>query len=834
VVTNAADLALPLLTGRRAIVLSITPVPGTPVPGTPSVHVIESPTADEMAALLPPDGPLHVRCLVDVSRLVDAHDQARLHDLAFLAAQQVARRGGKGSSVLTVLFAGLSATGTPAPVVGLFTGLVKSISLELESAVVRCVVTDRSDLAAALAEMVGETALTPTLPGVWYRGGERLVPRIVRAPRRGRRPLIVTDDDVVVAVGGARGITAEVLKDLTTTVRPTIFVIGRKDLDGDARRLQEHGGPDGLASRATFISSWRRTSPGRSVGEANARYEQLTEVADSLRTLALLRDRCGAGRVRYLAADVMDATATRVAVDEILAAEDHVGLLLYAAGANRASALATKTLADFRFVRDVKHLGYLNVRAAFGDRLPRTWINFGSFIGLTGQIGEPDYASGNDFLDMAAVAHSREGLDERTIGWAYWREVGLGANAVMAAFLEKSGLYTPMSTREGVRHFRAELGSEPLPLMFQFGDLELAAVRDKIPGAIRDESRPSVAPSVAATPSPPALPPFVSRVALREEGRCDVEVDFRPSAFGLLEHHLVRGRATLPGMFVPEMAAEAAAILEPSRVVVGFRNIAFRRFLRLEAESLPGSTKRVEARTVRRDRESTVVRGRGGRPGRVPRRSPVARPGHALRARRGAGRPVPRGAPVAVLASRGRHPGAGSVPPRGERRPAHRPVRDDHGHGHHAPRHAGPPAARPRAPRGLARPAGGAGDGPRRPGARRRARPPGRPVAAHRRPPLGGSHRPLPPAQRRGPVPARRGRRAVRDTAGARRAVVGAEPLRRLPRQRRGALRDERRDGGRAGPLRPGRSGGRAADGSGPGRGTGMTRSTKARRKDIP
>src|SRR6185436_3653229 len=112
----------------------------------------------------------------------------------------------------------------------------------------------------------------------------------------------------------------------------------------------------------------------------------------------------------------------------------------------RAASLPKKSFESFRAVRDLKVQGYQNLRHAFWNRPPRMWCNFGSFVGFTGQIGELDYASGNDFLGTAAEYTSRSlGGDEFTVCWTVWSEVGMvQAHPLTSALTKRMGRYSSM------------------------------------------------------------------------------------------------------------------------------------------------------------------------------------------------------------------------------------------------------------------------------------------------------------------------------------------------------------------------------------------------------
>src|SRR5690606_34344769 len=51
-----------------------------------------------------------------------------------------------------------------------------------------------------------------------------------------------------------------------------------------------------------------------------------------------------------------------------------------------------------------------------------------------------------------------------------------------------------------------------------------------------------------------------------------------------LQHHLVRGKPTLPGTFMLEMAAQAAKAMRPDLQIVEIRNASFQKFIRPPCE----------------------------------------------------------------------------------------------------------------------------------------------------------------------------------------------------------------------------------------------------------
>ncbi len=514
-----------------------------------------------------------------------------LHDLMFLALQHCHDAIEQDGSLIVLLLGGRQ-DGSWHPLTGMFTGLVKSAALELPKRPLCTVVTSTTDLAMGVKYATAEAAAHQFLPVVVYDANrERRCLSVVELDDQpGNGPDVARLDaaSVVVACGGARGIGAEALKALAANSRPIIYVLGTTPLDD----VPETGEND----RVAYLRTEKARRPEAGVAELTKEYDTLTNARAARRNLAAMAEHSGADRVHYLTCDLRDREQVARTMAEILGREDKIDLLLNVAGLNRAASIPTKKWDDFRSVRDVKVQTYLNLRHALKDQPPRVWCNFGSFVGFTGQVGEVDYAAGNDFLNTAAAHTVAIGQDEVTIGWALWRSTGLGANPVTKAFLEKSGMFTSISTEEGVGLFLAELGKvRDEPVVVHLGDVEKRAIEDHLPGFF------------AAVGNGRGKPFYLDIARRNRFGKLWAERSFDLSRDGYLAHHVVNGHATLPGTFVPEIAAQAAQELVPGMVPAGFEDITFHAFLRVFAADRPVH-KKIQAEVISQDDLETVVR----------------------------------------------------------------------------------------------------------------------------------------------------------------------------------------------------------------------------------
>ncbi|MGI5375544.1 SDR family NAD(P)-dependent oxidoreductase [Streptomyces sp. CA-251387] len=584
---------------------SAAPAPDLFPPGTALLtntrdHVsgVESlPLDDTLEATVGRARPRHIRVLVDLHHEDQAPSEALLdlHDALFRTAKACVTAASRPESFVVVVLGGVGARRVPHPCAGLFTGFAKSLALEWPGTSVLAVVHEARDLITAEPDAARETVTEQLLPVVYYAGGTRLLWQAVVDPGERAEPPVPRGDYTVVAAGGARGIGAELLLALARRDRPRLHIIGSTDPGADE--------PDARLERKDFIRM-RTTGPERlTVREANLAYDRLGSAREVRDRLAALRKLCGADRVTYHLCDLRDEEAVRRVVRRITDAEGTVELLLNIAGTNRAASVEQKRLKDFRTVRDLKVRSYAHLKAAFGDRQPRRWCNFGSFVGFTGQTGETDYGAANDYFNTAALYNSSRGTREFTLGWTLWRDVGLGATPLMRAFLAKSAQFTAMPTAEGVDHFLHELdqAEQPAATVF-FGAAERAAIEAAAPGYL-DFCRTPAEPAPAA----PRLPDFyVDDIVDRAPGRLTVVRAFSQDRDAYLHEHVVNGYPTLPGTFVPELAAEAAMHLVPGRVPAVIEDVRLESFLRVYKAGRE-EVKRVKARLIDDGPQESVV-----------------------------------------------------------------------------------------------------------------------------------------------------------------------------------------------------------------------------------
>ncbi|MFF6776707.1 SDR family NAD(P)-dependent oxidoreductase [Streptomyces sp. NPDC012637] len=558
----------------------------------PVVHLDEP---EELERLLTTDGRSfgQVRVVVSGPRATtSAWDVPQrvldLHDLAFLAAKHCAAALDDAGCLAVLALDAVDGT-TPVPAVGLFGGLVRSLAQELSGCLVFALVVDGEDARTGLARLTEESAAHRHIPVAYDTGGVRhelmLLP--VEAPRDDT-PLGLPDDPVIVATGGARGLTAHLVHELVADRAPrSVWLLGTGPApDPSATALARLPRTDALRELMTRY-------PGETPAALSRRYDRAVQQLERAGTLQELERSCGAGRVHYRQCDVLDDTAVRTVIHGILAEEGRVDVLVHGAGLGRSAGITRKKLADFRAVRDVKVRGYAHLRAALGDRRPALWCSVSSVSAFTGLRGEPDYGAANEYLLLAA-AHARaaEGADEVALASGLWVESGMAsADTPSGAFLARQGEIGQLTDVQGREFFRTELrgrGSHGLATTW-IGDADWTTLQRRAPGfRAACEAEAGRAPERPRTPAPAAtrrafLTGFPQRDGTSATWTFEVDLDEHPY---LLEH-LVDGRPTVPGTFILEMAAEAAAELAPGMVPARITDVVLSQFIRAARHRWP-------------------------------------------------------------------------------------------------------------------------------------------------------------------------------------------------------------------------------------------------------
>ncbi|WP_017570356.1 SDR family NAD(P)-dependent oxidoreductase [Nocardiopsis halotolerans] len=353
-------------------------------------------------------------------------DTLRNHALNLLGTVREALLAGPSAPALVQVLVG---SGEDAWALRALAGLTRSAHQENPDIVGQVITVPGDATASYLVERLEEEAHAPKDHQISHEGGERRV--------LDWRPLPVSQDaaevpwrskGVYVITGGAGGLGVLFAEEIVRYAQEAVLVLtGRSPLDAARRdRL------DALEARGA--------------------------------------------RVEYHRLDVSDADGTEALVADVKRRFGALHGVVHAAGVIHDDFVVRKSAAEFESVLSPKVDGCLNLDRATRDEELDFFVLFSSVMGVTGNVGQADYAVANAFMD--GFARERDALvraGRRTgrtlsVGWPLWRDGGMGADdATRDALRSRAGL-VPLETPDGFRAFYRAMGSGEVHVLVMAGE----------------------------------------------------------------------------------------------------------------------------------------------------------------------------------------------------------------------------------------------------------------------------------------------------------------------------------------------------------------------------
>jgi NAD(P)-dependent dehydrogenase (short-subunit alcohol dehydrogenase family) len=376
-------------------------------------------------------------------------------------------------------------------------------------------------------------------------------------------------DAVILATGGARGITAEILRPFA---KPgvTLVLIGRSPLP-----LAEDG-----ALAAVKAGDLRK----HLLAEAKAKGEAVTPAGLEKSIGAILRDReiraniadlTGAGAfVDYRTADMGDPGQVAGVMAAILADHPKIHGVIHGAGVIEDKKITDKTQDSWNRVVLPKVLGALALARALDHARPMFFSVFASVAGRFGNSGQTDYAAANEMMNR--LAGQLQTLWPQTrcvaVNWGPWDSTRHGAGMVSDAVRLKFEAQdvTLVNADGGAEAFHDEMLRGPI------------GVTDVVLGAGPWERHEAERGMEAAVSTLPLLPAPRQEPGARGGIKVPRVLDLTTDPW--LGEHRIGGVPVLPLACATELCAEAAAFIWDDWQVTGLSDLRALAGLRLEGD----------------------------------------------------------------------------------------------------------------------------------------------------------------------------------------------------------------------------------------------------------
>lgn len=343
------------------------------------------------------------------------------------------------------------------PLAGGIQGLLRSLEYEWDNILAKTLDFDLTLSAAAIAEniakelYVGGGHLEIGYPGgvrtVFATSKEPLVPAMKPA---GMMP---EKKSVILATGGARGITAESIQLLSN--EDNIFILaGRSDLL-DKQEFLKYQQMDQAELRAAFIAEARQSKGAITPRMIESKISRILNDREMRENISILR-RTGS-KVRYVSCNVADPASFGSLIDSVYAEHGKIDVVVHGAGVIDDYLLADKTATSFDKVFDTKVNSAFILYNKLRWETLKCFVFFSSTAGRYGNKGQSDYAAANETLNRLAwrIRSAWPNVLVKALNWGPWTGVGMATGVVNDQFVNR-GIY-PLSAESGTRHFIGEL-----------------------------------------------------------------------------------------------------------------------------------------------------------------------------------------------------------------------------------------------------------------------------------------------------------------------------------------------------------------------------------------
>ena len=467
----------------------------------------------------------------------------------------------KKTAVATVCL-GAFVDGRLSPFTGALSGFMKALARELPNSICRIVNLEQDDFSQVLRSLAAELGHNGECAEVSYRAGKRYEMRLAHQEQvaRGSAPML-SQESVVLATGGGRGVTAVLAEELLDRFGCTVIAFGRTDPEAAPNAVLQMSADELAQYEQQFYRDELARDKTRKITQLKEQYRSYQAAHEVHQTLQRLVMR--PGRFEYVKADLTDReTAARV-LDSVFQKYGRADLVLHGAGTQISKVLTKKSIDDFRSVLGAKLASLRHIHAAcerHRNGRPVHYHILTSAFSYIGNDGQTDYGAANEALGRIADTMNASATAGRwcSVAWLGWAGIGMTRGSEFAALAASRGL-RGITREEGRGIFSRFLAGTPLAainVLLAEGEIKFYKVAPA----------PDVAPAKALEP---ALDVLVTNHTVRLQ-----DVPY-------VLNHLVNGIPTLPGAFLIMMVAKAALELRPRLKVTAFEDASFRKFVRL-------------------------------------------------------------------------------------------------------------------------------------------------------------------------------------------------------------------------------------------------------------
>jgi NAD(P)-dependent dehydrogenase (short-subunit alcohol dehydrogenase family) len=261
-------------------------------------------------------------------------------------------------------------------------------------------------------------------------------------------PSLIQPDTVILASGGAKGITAQCVIRLAEQTGCRFILVGRSAL-ADTEPAWAQGTNDAAELKLRIMNDQKAQGQSPTPQTIQRAYHALVSQREIQATLdAAQKD---GGQAVYISADVTDTDDLRRKLVPAVEQLGPVTGILHGAGSLADKRIEKKTRKDFEKVYNPKVKGLESLMACIPADQLQFLVLFSSVAGFYGNVGQADYALANEILNKTAYRLRSQYPACRviSINWGPW-EAGMVTPELKKAFAAQNIKMIPVGVGTGI------------------------------------------------------------------------------------------------------------------------------------------------------------------------------------------------------------------------------------------------------------------------------------------------------------------------------------------------------------------------------------------------
>ena len=339
-------------------------------------------------------------------------------------------------------------------------GLLKSLYQERSALRVKAVDVDPGQKPGSIAKkLLEELELVGGRQEVGYPDGKRTIFQTVPASIEANEDQLEDiRNSVVLATGGARGVTAEVLREFALPGN-TLLLTGRSKLP-DREPEDLHALTTAADLQQHFITQVRNERLQLTPAEIGRKVKSILAAREMRLNIEDFRQR--GATVEYFSVDVTDHDGMHRLFDDIYDHHGKIDGVVHGAGVIEDKLFADKRSDSWSRVVETKIVGLMMLQKYVRLESLKFFTVFSSVAGRYGNSGQTDYATANELMSRLCCQLSHKWGDKvivRALCWGPWSQTKFGAgmvNAETEAKFAAKGVKL-VGADDGCRLFKNEL-----------------------------------------------------------------------------------------------------------------------------------------------------------------------------------------------------------------------------------------------------------------------------------------------------------------------------------------------------------------------------------------